>query len=108
MLFFFLFDICFNLVLNMLKLYRGENMDSFDKTTLFDITGLQDALVETTLDEVADAIKEKGYSPVSQIVGYLVSGDLSYITTYKDARKKIESLERGKILEAIVRNYLDN
>jgi uncharacterized protein (UPF0297 family) len=83
-------------------------MDSLDKTTLFDITGLQDALVETTLDEVKDAIVEKGYDPVSQIVGYLVSGDKSYITTYKDARKKIESIERGKILEAIVRNYLDN
>lgn len=79
-----------------------------DKTTLFDIDEIQDALVETTLDEICDALREKGYNPVSQIVGYLVSGDPGYITSYKGARDKILSLERGKILESIVRNYLEN
>ena len=58
--------------------------------------------------EVYDALKEKGYNPVSQIVGYLVSGDPGYITTHKDARNKILSVDRGKVLEAIVKNYLEN
>lgn len=79
-----------------------------DKTTLFDIDEIQDALVETTLDEVYDALKEKGYNPVSQIVGYLVSGDPGYITSFNGARDKILSIERGKILEIIVRSYLEN
>lgn len=79
-----------------------------DKTTLFDIDEITNALVETTLMEVCDALREKGYNPVSQIVGYLVSGDPGYITSFKDARNKILSIERGKILEAIVKDYLEN
>lgn len=79
-----------------------------DKTTLFSIDEITNALVETTLMEVYDALKEKGYNPVSQIVGYLVSGDPGYITTNKDARNKILSVDRGKILEAIVKEYLEN
>lgn len=79
-----------------------------EETTLFKIDEISDALVETTLMEVYDALKEKGYNPVSQIVGYLVSGDPGYITTYKDAREKICNIERGKILESVVRNYIEN
>ncbi|MCH5166361.1 MAG: IreB family regulatory phosphoprotein [Erysipelotrichales bacterium] len=79
-----------------------------DKTTLFNIDEITSALVETTLMEVYDALKEKGYNPVSQIVGYLVSGDPGYITTSNNAREKILSIDRGKILEAIVKEYLEN
>jgi UPF0297 protein csac_1773 len=79
-----------------------------DKTTLFEIDEITNALIETTLDEIYDALKEKGYNPVSQIVGYLVSGDPGYITNYKNARNKILNLDRGKILEIMVRNYLEN
>ena len=79
-----------------------------DKTTLFEIDAITSALVETTLMEVYDALKEKGYNPVSQIVGYLVSGDPGYITTHNHAREKILSIERGKVLEAIVKEYLEN
>lgn len=79
-----------------------------EETTLFNIDEISDALVETTLMEVYDSLKEKGYNPVSQIVGYLVSGDPGYITNYKNARDKILSLERGKILESVVRSYLEN
>ena len=78
------------------------------KTTLFEIDEITNALIETTLDEIYDALKEKGYNPVSQIVGYLVSGDPGYITNYKNARNKILNLDRGKILEIMVRNYLEN
>lgn len=79
-----------------------------DKTTLFEIDELNAALVQTTLDEVYDSLKEKGYNAVSQIVGYLVSGDPGYITNFKDAREKITSIDRSKILEAIVKEYLEN
>lgn len=79
-----------------------------DKTTLFEIDEITNALIETTLDEIYDALKEKGYNPVSQIAGYLVSGDPGYITNYKNARNKILNLDRGKILEIMVRNYLEN
>lgn len=79
-----------------------------DKTTLFEIEDITNALIETTLDEIYDALKEKGYNPISQIVGYLVSGDPGYITNYKNARDKMLGLDRNKILELMVRNYLEN
>ena len=79
-----------------------------DKTTLFDIEDITNALIETTLDEIYDALKEKGYNPISQIVGYLVSGDPGYITNYKNARDKMLGLDRNKVLELMVRNYLEN
>ena len=79
-----------------------------ENTTLFDLDELSCALVATTLDEVYDALKEKGYNPISQIVGYLMSGDPGYITNYKGARDKILSLERSKIMEAIVKEFLEN
>lgn len=79
-----------------------------EKTTLFNIDEIQDALIETTLDEISDALREKGYNPANQIVGYLLSGDDSYITNFKDARKKIKSIDREKMLEIIVRSYLEN
>lgn len=79
-----------------------------DKTTLFEIEDITNALIETTLDEIYDALKEKGYNPISQIVGYLVSGDPGYITNYKNARDKMLALDRNKVLELMVRNYLEN
>ena len=79
-----------------------------DKTTLFEIEDITNALIETTLDEIYDALKEKGYDPISQIVGYLVSGDPGYITNYKNARDKMLGLDRNKVLELMVRNYLEN
>ncbi|MBO5475480.1 MAG: IreB family regulatory phosphoprotein [Bacilli bacterium] len=83
-------------------------MDSLENTRLFEIDEITCALVETTLDEVKDALIEKGYDPVSQIVGYLVSGDSGYITNYNNARDKILTLDRAKILEVIVKEYLEN
>ena len=79
-----------------------------DKTTLFEIEDITNALIETTLDEIYDALTEKGYNPISQIVGYLVSGDPGYITNYKNARDKMLGLDRNKVLELMVRNYLEN
>ena len=53
-----------------------------DKTRMFNLKEIEDALVETTLDEVRESLREKGYNPVNQIVGYLVTGDETFITNY--------------------------
>ena len=75
-------------------------------TRLFNIEELETALVEKTIKEVYIALEERGYNPINQIVGYLISGDSGYISSYKDARKKIISLDRAKILEAMVKSYI--
>ncbi|SHE50510.1 Uncharacterized protein, UPF0297 family [Caldanaerobius fijiensis DSM 17918] len=58
------------------------------------------------LFEVYSALKEKGYNPINQIVGYLLSGDPTYITSYKNARSLIRRLERDDILEELVKKYV--
>lgn len=58
------------------------------------------------MDTVYNALKEKGYSPVSQIVGYFLSGDPTYITSHNNARSLIRKLERDELLEEIVKAYL--
>ncbi len=62
----------------------------------------------TTIQTVYDALKEKGYAASNQIVGYLISGDPSYITSYKDARNIIQSIERDELMDLFVRYYLEN
>lgn len=63
--------------------------------------------VSLVLHDVCLALKEKGYDPLDQIVGYLLSGDPAYITSYRNARVLIKRLERDQILEELVRNYLE-
>lgn len=58
------------------------------------------------LDTVYAALKEKGYNPINQLVGYLLSGDPTYITNYKEARSLIRKVERDELLEELVRYYL--
>ncbi len=62
--------------------------------------------VKKILVTVYNALEEKGYSPVNQIVGYLLSGDPTYITSHKDARNIIRQLERDELLEELLKNYL--
>lgn len=57
---------------------------------------------------VYEALVEKGYNPINQIVGYILSGDPSYITAHKNARSLIRKLERDEILEALVTSYIEN
>ena len=75
-------------------------------TRLFNIEELETALIEKTIKEVYIALEERGYNPLNQIVGYLITGDAGYISSYKDARKKITSLDRAKVLEELLKNYL--
>jgi uncharacterized protein (UPF0297 family) len=64
--------------------------------------------VAETIREVADALKEKGYNPIDQLAGYLLSGDPAYVTSYKDARLKIRRFERYELIEALLQNYLED
>lgn len=75
-------------------------MDS--KTMSYSLKKLDEALVSSTLNEVFSALKEKGYNPINQIAGYLMSGDPGYISSYKDARKKIVSIDRSKIIDYLL------
>lgn len=63
--------------------------------------------VALVLQDVCNALKKKGYDPLDQIVGYLLSGDPAYITNFDNARVLIKKLERDQILEELVRTYLE-
>ena len=80
-------------------------MDS-NTTFLFDVSEIDTVLVDQTIKDVYEALEEKGYNPINQIVGYLISGDPGYISSYKESRKKICKLERTQIIEVLLRNYL--
>ena len=78
-----------------------------EKTTLFDVDLLKKENVSRTLDEVYEALKERGYNPINQIGGYIISGDPGYISSYKDSRKKIVSLDRSEMVALILEDYLE-
>jgi uncharacterized protein (UPF0297 family) len=79
-----------------------------DKTTsLFTIEELDEAMLAKTLKEVYEALEEKGYNPTNQLVGYIMSGDPGYISSYREARSKISKIDRTKIIDVLVRNYFD-
>lgn len=77
-----------------------------EKTMVFKVDELENYMITETLSYVNNALNEKGYNGINQIVGYLMSGDLGYISSYKDSRKKIQKLEREKIIEALLKYYL--
>lgn len=81
-------------------------MSSLDKTMHFSFAEDQSKNVRETLQTVYKALEEKGYSPINQIVGYLLSGDPAYIPRYNDARTLIGKHERDEIIEELVRTYL--
>ena len=64
--------------------------------------------VKDVIEKVYEALKIKGYDPISQIVGYILSGDPTYITSYNGARGLIAKIERDELLEEVVKNYIKN
>ena len=84
----------------------GDDMSS-ETTHLFNVEEINEAIVDVTLNEVYDALEERGYNPINQLVGYLMSGDPGYISSHKEARNKITKLDRTKIIEMMVRNYMN-
>ena len=78
----------------------------FDKTMHFSLEKEKNVQSKDVLKEVYQALVEKGYNPINQIVGYILSGDPTYITSYNDARNLIRQLDRDELLETLVRSYI--
>ena len=78
-----------------------------EKTITFSIRDEKDMEIKRVLHTVYSALSEKGYNPINQIVGYILSEDPTYITNYKNARSLICKVDRDDILNALVRNYLN-
>ncbi len=78
-----------------------------DPTRSFSIYEDKEAEVRNILTAVYDALKQKGYNPINQIVGYILSEDPTYITTYNNARSLIRRIDRDELLQILVRSYLD-
>ena len=78
----------------------------FDKTMSFNFEKEKNAQTKEILKEVYGALVEKGYNPINQIVGYILSGDPTYITSYNGARSKIRQIERDELLEKMVKEYI--
>ena len=81
--------------------------DYSNNTITFSMEEVREADMKRILLTVYDALKEKGYNPINQIVGYILSGDPTYITSYLNARAMIRKLERDELLEELVKDYLD-
>ena len=75
-------------------------------TTMFRFTAGEEPTARRILLQVFEALQEKGYNPVTQLVGYLLSGDPTYITSHRDARNIIKRVDRDDLLEEIVASYL--
>ena len=82
-------------------------MQDLGNTQYFKVEIEPETGVKVVLSTVYEALTEKGYNPVNQIVGYIMSGDPTYITSYKDARMKIKKFDRDELLEELVRYYLE-
>ena len=78
-----------------------------DKTMTFSLGEDKEQEMKQVLTTVYDALREKGYNPINQIVGYLLSEDPTYITTHNHARSLIRKLDRDELLRALVRSYLN-
>lgn len=81
-------------------------MADINHTQFFKVDLDQEGGVKRILEEVYDALTEKGYNPVNQIVGYIMSGDPTYITSYKNARSIIMKAERDELVEELLTEYI--
>ena len=77
-----------------------------DKTVSFKVEKDKSVKAREILSEVYKALEEKGYNPINQIVGYILSGDPTYITSHNDARNLIRKIERDELLEKMVKSYI--
>ena len=80
----------------------------FDGTRKFAITDDSDKETKRILTAVYDALREKGYNPINQIVGYILSEDPTYITNHNNARSLIRRIDRDELLQELVRHYLND
>ena len=80
--------------------------DELDQTMHFKVEKEVAPDPRQILNTVYEALSEKGYNPINQLIGYLLSGDPAYVTSHKDARNLIRSLERDEMLEVLLKYYL--
>ncbi len=80
----------------------------FNTTQMFQFGANREEYIKTLVTEVYAALLEKGYNPISQMVGYILSGDPTYITGHKNARALIMKVERDEILEVLVKYFVEN
>ncbi|MBZ2173711.1 IreB family regulatory phosphoprotein [Schnuerera sp. xch1] len=81
--------------------------NNFNETMKFEASKENINEAKKIIFTVYNALKEKGYDPINQIIGYILSGDPTYITSYKDARSLVRKIERDELLEEILSNYLE-
>ena len=79
----------------------------FDETVHFKITAEKDNYIKDVLENVYESLTEKGYNPVNQLVGYIISGDPAYITSYNDARNQIKKIDRNELVEELLTKYME-
>ena len=77
-----------------------------DKTITFSLSAEREQQMQQILRTVYDALNDKGYNPINQIVGYILSEDPTYITVHKNARSLIRHIDRDELMQVLVRNYL--
>lgn len=82
------------------------NNNDFDKTMQFNLNKDNDMKPREIIEYVYNALLEKGYDPVNQIIGYILSGDPTYITSHNNARSIVIKMERDELLEAMLKEYL--
>ena len=80
----------------------------FDKTQTFSLSDDKENEMKHVLTTVYDALREKGYNPINQIVGYILSEDPTYITTHNNARNLVRKIDRDELLRVLVKSYLNN
>ncbi len=83
-----------------------KQTEDISQTQYFKVEVEQEDSVKTILEDVYDALREKGYNPVNQIVGYIMSGDPTYITSHKNARSIIMKAERDELVEEMLTEYI--
>lgn len=77
-----------------------------DETRNFDIDTIEEENIYETLKEICIALEERGYNPINQIVGYIISDDLGYISNYKEARNRISKIDRVTLVEIMLKKFL--
>ena len=80
--------------------------NQLDNTVFFKTVATDDVSIREVLQTVYQALEAKGYNPVNQIVGYILSGDPAYITSYNNARKMIRQIDRDDLVEELLRSYM--
>ena len=90
----------------MLQMGEMKMKDNASKTIMFSLKDESEKEMHNILQSVYDSLKEKGYNPINQIVGYILSEDPTYITNYNNARAQIRKIDRDELLRSLVKNYI--